>query len=77
MQLNIVKYTTLLMTLMNFQASIKTINKQIMNLKTYQIDLMLTKLLIMSVKINLLCLVHLKKQLNHKLRIKLHGKTFY
>ena len=26
---------------------------------------------------NLLCLVHLKKQLNHKLKIKLNGKTFY
>ena len=35
---------------------------------------MLTKLLLMSVKESLLCLVHLKKQLAHELKMKLNGK---
>ena len=47
--------------LMNFQVSLKTINKQTNHdLKTYQIGLMSTKLLLMSVKLNLLCLIRLE-----------------
>ena len=38
---------------------------------------MLTKLLFMSVKQKLLCLVYLKKQPDHKLKIKLNGKKLY
>ena len=54
--------------LMNFNASIKTINKQINHdLKTYQIGFILTELLLMSVKLNLLSLVHLKKQIDGKM----------
>ena len=48
-----------------------------MTCKTYQTGLKLTKLLLMSVKLNLICLVQLKKQLGHELKIKLNGKKLY
>ena len=38
---------------------------------------MLTKLPLMLVKQNLLCLVHLKKQLDRELKLKLNGKKLY
>ena len=47
--------------LMDFQASIKTINKQInYDIKNLSNWLNANKLLLMSVKLNFLCLVHLK-----------------
>ena len=48
-----------------------------MTCKTYQTGLKLTKLLLMSVKLNLICLVQLKKQLGHELKINLNGEKLY
>ena len=63
---------------MDLRPSVKTINKQINHdLKNLSNWLNANKMLSMSVKENLLNLVHLKKQLNHELKIKLNDKKLY
>ena len=60
---------------MKSQASTKTINKLINHdLKNLSNCLNANKLLLKSVKLNLLCLVQLKKTLDHELKINLNGK---
>ena len=63
---------------MDLRPFVKTINKQINHdLKNLSNWLNANKMLSMSVKENLLNLVHLKKQLNHELKIKLNDKKLY
>ena len=63
---------------MDLQPFVKTINKQINHdLKNLSNWLNANKMLSMSVKENLLNLVHLKKQLNHELKIKFNDKKLY
>ena len=64
--------------LMNFQASIKMVNKLINHdLKTYRIGLMLIKFRLISVRQNLLRLFHLERQLDHEPKRKLTCKKLY
>ena len=59
--------------LTNFQTSVKRINKQKNDdLKTYQNDVILTKFLL-----NQALFMSRKRQLDHKLEIKLNGKKVY
>ena len=63
---------------MDLRPFVKTINKQINHdLKNLSNWLNANKMLSMSVKENLLNLVHLKKQLNHELKIKFNDKKLY